>query len=384
MVALLEYQSKSLLSGAGLPVPAGTVVRSTADLGALDLTGARYAVKAQVPAKERATAGGVRIVDGAEAAREAARGLLAVTIGGHAVSSVLVEQAVDIAAEWFVCVMIDPWGPGLTVQCSAEGGTGVEARLAAGGGVAFAFGPADVPDGTVLAAAWGWSDPLRVRIADFAARLCRLALRFDLLLLEVNPLAVDSAGNLVVLDAHITADDSAEYRQAWLTDLDTDLDVAHPARAWRRRYGGDFAVTDPAGTVALLNTGAGAGMLLTDELRSLGARTFNFSDIRAGTPADREERFGAAIDLILSGERVDTVLICIHAGITDLREIGDLLVRSVERLNAARRQVVVRLEGPHSLEASRPLSGRPDVVVQSDLRRAVEATAALTRRTGIA
>jgi succinyl-CoA synthetase beta subunit len=345
------------------------------------LPAGRLAVKAQVPAKERAAAGGVVLADDHAAAAAAAQRMLGALVHQYPVRSVLVEEAADIAAEWLASVMIDPWQRGLVVQCSDQGGSGVEDRLAADGGFSYGFSPGAPPDGATLARAWGWDDPVRQRVAGFAAALCRLAVERDLLLLEVNPLAVTTAGEVLALDVHVTVDDAAEFRQPWLAELAGDLDQVHPAWAWRRRYGGDFTVTDRTATVALLNTGAGAGMLLTDELWARGVRTYDFSDIRAGTPDRREDRFAAAIDLILDGDRVDTVLVCIHAGITDLREVGGVLAQSVDTLRAAGRNVVLRLEGPHAEEASAALAGRPGLVVEADQRRAVEAAAMLTGAT---
>lgn len=387
MVALIEHQAKALLATSGLPVPRGWVVRDPSRLAAAiaDVpTAARLAVKAQVPAKNRSAVGGVVLVDTRDEAELATRRLLGSRIYGHRVNSVLIEEALETAAEWFLCVLVDPWGGGLTIQCSDQGGSGVEGRLAAGAsaGATHSFLPSTVPDGDTLARAWGWvDDPLRRRVADLAGHLCRLTVENDLLLLEINPLGVTPDGDLVVLDVHVSVDDAAEFRQPWFADLEDELDVVHPGRAWRRRYGGDFAVTDGDGTVALLNTGAGAGMLLMDEFDSRGITTYNFSDIRAGTPAGRPERFRAAVDLILQGHAVDTVLICIHAGITDLREVSTDLVESVETLSSAGRNIVVRLQGPHSTEASADFLGRPRVVVEPDLRRAVDAIVELTGRT---
>ncbi|MBC6462589.1 ATP-grasp domain-containing protein [Actinomadura sp. HBU206391] len=384
MVALIEHQAKALLATSGLPVPRGWVVRDSgrpaaavADVPAT----ARFAVKAQVPAKNRAAVGGVVLVDTRAEAEEAARRLLGGRIHGHPVNSVLIEEAIEIAAEWFLCVLVDPWQGGLTVQCSDQGGSGVEGRLAGGAGTTYSFQPSGVPDGDTLARAWGWTaDPLRRRIADLAADLCRLAVAYDLLLLEINPLGVTPGGDLVVLDAHISVDDAAEFRQPWFAALEEELDIVHPGRAWRRRYGGDFAVTDGDGTVALLNTGAGAGMLLMDQFGERGITTYDFSDIRAGTPGRRPERFRAAVELILQGHAVDTVLICIHAGITDLREVGTDLVETVDALGTAGRNVVVRLQGPYSAEASERFAGLPRTVVEPELQRAVDAVVELTGR----
>lgn len=374
MVALIEHQAKALLAAAGVPVPDYVVVRHPDDvaagLAAMPAAGG-LVVKAQVPAKNRAEDGGVVVTTAAEA-EGVAREVFGRSVHGHLVRTVLLEQAVAIASEWFVCIMVDPWGRGLVVQCSASGGSGVEDRLAQGAGDEYLFRPGATPSANLLVAAWGWAAERRA-VAEFAARLCAVAVQHDLLLLEINPLAVTGDGSLIVLDAHVTVDDAAEFRQGWLSDLEDELADIHPGRAWRRQFGGDFAVTNPDGRVALLNTGAGAGMLLMDELDARGITSYDFSDIRAGNPARRPERFRAAVELILYGSAVETVLICVHAGITDLREVGGDLLESVQTLSDGGRNVVVRLQGPHSVEASAQFRGRARVVVEPDLCRAVEA-----------
>lgn len=326
-------------------------------------------VKAQVPAKNRAAVGGVVAAAAGDDAKRAITDLLGRRIHGHRVRCVLVEERLEVAAEWFLCVLVDPWGHGLTVRCTDRGGSGVEDRLAAGSGWTHSFAPSAPPSADQLAARWG-AVPEGIR--TLALRLCKLAIERDLLLLEINPLGVTTDGDLAVLDAHVTVDDAAEFRQPWLASMRAELDEVHPARAWSRRYGGDFTVIDAEGTVALLNTGAGAGMLLIDELARRGVRSYDFSDIRAGTPTNRVERFTAAVDLICAGSRVDTVLVCIHAGITDLRTLTHDLLDCVERLVASGRRVIVRLQGPHSPDASAAFAGRPGVRVEPDLARAVD------------
>lgn len=376
MVALLEFQAKNLLRDAGVGVPEGILVRpgdAAPDLG----DDGNWVCKAQVATKDRAASGGIRFADGSSEAREHVLALLTGDVDGHQAVAVLVEEKVPIAQEWFVSVITDPWGSGMVLQVSDAGGSGVEDRLISGGSHHVSFAPTTPPSASDLLTALGWTaaDPVHGRIADLCAALCRIAAERDLLLLEINPLAVTAEGQVVIVDAHVTVDDSAEFRQGWLTDLDADLDQVHRGRAWRRRYGGDFKVVDPEGTVALLNTGAGAGMLVMDELDRRGVRAFNFSDIRAGTLSQRHERFDAAADLICGGEHVRVVLINIHAGITDLRTLGDDLAHLARRFAAASLPTVVRLQGPHAPEVSAALGSLPLVEVESRLDAAIELVA---------
>lgn len=379
MVALLEFQAKNLLRDAGVGVPVGLLVRYGDE--AFDLGGGDWVCKAQVATKNRAAWGGIRFADDSVQAREHVLALLAGDVDGHRAVAVLVEEKVPIVEEWFVSVITDPWGSGMILQVSDAGGSGVENRLTSGDSHHVSFAPTAQPTASKLLVALGWSDgdPVRRRIADLCADLCRIAIERDLLLLEINPLAVTVDGQIVIVDAHVTVDDAAEFRQGWLTGLDADLDQVHRGRAWRRRYGGDFKVVDPDGTVALLNTGAGAGMLVMDELDRHGVRAFDFSDIRAGTLGQRQERFDAAADLICAGEHVRVVLINIHAGITDLRTLRHDLARLIGRFAAASLPTVVRLQGPHAREVSAGLSSLPLVEVESRLDAAIELVVAHTK-----
>lgn len=380
MVALLEYQAKALLSGTGIQVPRGSVV-GDARASAAAIAGSsswQWMVKAQVPMKNRAAHAGVR-----PASRDKLPGvveaLLGTTVDGHVVRRVLVEEALDVAAEWFLSVIVDPWGGGLTLRGSDSGGSGVEERLAAGAGLPpLPFSALAPPSAHDVLAAWSaTADPVTAQVAAVAAALCALAVDNDLLLVEINPLAVTGDGDLVALDAHVEADEAADFRQQWRRAADADLDLVHPGRAWRRQYGADFKVLDPEGEVALLSTGAGGSMLLIDELTERGVRCYNFADIRAGTPWRRRERFQAAAEMIRAGTCVRAVLISVHAGVTDLREVTPVLVETARSLTGHGLGVVVRLQGPHAVEASVALERATGALVEPSLPRALAAAADL-------
>jgi succinyl-CoA synthetase beta subunit len=370
MVSLLEFQAKEMLRGAGIPVPDGVLLRST-DAAAPQPGAGGWVCKAQVAAKNRAASGGIRFADDPASVVAEVGALLSAEIAGRKPIAVLVEDRLSIAAEWFVSILTDPWGSGLMLQVSDAGGSGVEDRLSGGARRELSFAPSAPPTAAAILAAFGWSRPQEEQIARLCAALCRVALERDLLLLEVNPLVITHSGEAVVVDAHVTVDDAAEFRQQWLTSFDADLDRVHGGRAWRRRYGGDFKVIDERGRVAILNTGAGAGMLVMDELARHGIPAYNFSDIRAGTPHLRRERLDAAADLICAGSDVDAVLVNIHAGITDLRTVRADLDHVIRRFGAVGLPTVVRLQGAYSEETGAALGALPLVTVEPQLDRAL-------------
>lgn len=374
MSTLLEHQGKQLLARAGFRLPASFLVREgeTMDRALDEVPGPPWFVKAQVPAKGRARAGGIRRVTTRYDAKQAAGELLGRTVRGKLCRSVLVEEGLDGHEEWYLSVLVDPWGRGLTFACSPNGGTDVEEQAPQGRWVAT-FPLGRLPDADRLQRTW---QQVGVGAAPddlvaAAASLGLLVRENDLVLAELNPLGRDPSG-VVVLDAHVTADDAAAYRQDFVAEFEKELAQQEPGVAWRQRWGGDFRVLDAGGEVAMVNTGAGAGMLLIDELDRRNVSLWNFSDIRAGTPNCRSERFAAVTEEIAAADSVQVVLINFHAGITDLTEIRADIQAMVDCMQAAEVPVVLRLEGRGAGVVNASFSESRSVLIRPSLLHAID------------
>jgi len=378
VLVLLEHQAKALLAEAGLDVPRGVLLGRDEDVDTVrDRVGPPpWMVKAQVRGQRRAAWGGVVRVSSLE---ELARQRAALfEQRQHAFQHVLVERYRPVANEWFCGVVLDAAMAALRLILTAEGGGPVDAALADGRFASLLFDPAAPPDAARIAAQIAVPDPA---MADSAAALCAFAAARDCLLIEANPFGLDADGRVVVLDAHCTVDAAAEFRQPWIADFADEIARLDPDVAWRRRWDGDFFVLDNRGEVALINTGAGAGLFLIDELRRRSLHPFNFSDVRMAGIIRQPERMDAVVDRILASPSARTVLVNIHAGIGDPLETVHLVLAAAQRLRAAGRTIVVRLAGRNAERAGAVLSAE-HFTVRTSLREAldeVKAVAAAVR-----
>ncbi|MGH3279837.1 MAG: ATP-grasp domain-containing protein [Trebonia sp.] len=246
-----------------MPVPAGAVADNPDQ--------ARYAaallrepvvVKAQVPAGGRGEAGGVRPArTPAEAWREADT-ILGVTIKGHQVHKVLVVPASQVAAEYYLSFLLDRAGRGFLAIASAQGGADIE-ELAAERPEAVVTMPVDPATGfgaeqaRSLALAAGFP---RRDIDGVAAAMVALWETFtaeDALLVEVNPLARDTAGRIIALDGKVTLDGNARFRHPGHAEFASDFD-ADPLERRARAKGLNYVKLD--GQVGVIGNGAGLVM----------------------------------------------------------------------------------------------------------------------------
>jgi succinyl-CoA synthetase beta subunit len=395
---LFEYQGKDLFAAAGLPVLASLLARdgAEAERSAFDL-GYPLAVKAQVLTGGRGKAGGVRVVQRAEDLGEAVAAVLSLTIKGKPVRSVLLEQGVSVLREMYLAIVLDRGAKKPALMFSTRGGMDIEQVAAEA--------PADIlrlhldPTAPLaseltarIVAAAGLGDPeLDAQLADLAGRLWALYRDSDATLVEINPLAVvrlregdagsaeapaASAGGdparLIALDAKVTIDDNALYRQPELAALRPDEDDREKAA---REAGVTYLTLD--GTLGVLGNGAGLVMSTLDMIGAAGGAAADFCDVGGGA---RAERIAAALDIITSDARTRALLVNIFGGITR----GDEVARGVlawREGTPVRLPLVVRLDGNNADEGRRILeaAGLEGMVVTQSAVEAVELAVSAAR-----
>ena len=176
------------------------------------------------------------------------------------------------------------------------------------------------------------------QLTSIMSSLYRLFTENDLSLLEVNPLIIDGADNLVALDAKINIDDNALFRHPALADL-RDEAQEDPTEAAASRYDLNYITLD--GNIACMVNGAGLAMATMDVVKLNGGEPANFLDVGGGTNAERVKE---AFKIILSGEHVDAILVNIFGGIVRCDLIAEGIIAAVEEVGVSV-PVVVRLEG---------------------------------------
>ncbi|MDA7945843.1 MAG: ADP-forming succinate--CoA ligase subunit beta [Hyphomicrobiaceae bacterium] len=319
---LHEYQAKDLLSGFGVPLPAGDVAQSSsaAQNVARRLPGERYVVKAQVQAGGRGRAGGVKIVDSVAEVRQAAEDLLGQTLvteqtgpEGRSVRAVYVEEAIASERDIYVAVLVDRQSGRVALIGAKQGGEDIEERAAANPSIihTLLLKPDGVPvKGTFPAFAKkiGLTGPLSAKAVKLFEGLISAFLKNDASLIEINPLAVTASNDLVALDVKMVIDDNALFRHPEMRNF-RDRDELDPVELQAQENEINYVRMD--GDIGVVVNGAGLALATHDMLSDVGGVPANFMDIRTtATSLD----IAAGFDLLLSNPNVAAVLVNVHGG----------------------------------------------------------------------
>ena len=346
-----EHQAKELFAAAGLPIPRGDVARTAEEAREIaHRLGGRVVVKAQIHAGGRGKGGGVRVVDDAPAAEDAARAMLGMTLvtaqtgpEGREVGRLLIEEALDIAQELYVGLVIDRQLQQTVLMASAAGGMEIE-QVAADTPELIHREPIDPGTGLLpfqarrLAFELGLAGRVGTGVAVAMLAADRAFHRVDASLLEINPLVVTRAGDVLALDAKITLDDSALFRHADLREL-RDLSEEDSLEVEASKHALNYIRLD--GTIGCMVNGAGLAMATMDIIKLAGGEPANFLDVGGGANADQIRN---AFRLLLADENVRAVLINIFGGILRCDVLAEGVIAAVRELDVTL-PVVIRMEG---------------------------------------
>jgi succinyl-CoA synthetase beta subunit len=356
-----EYQAKTLLAKFGVPLLKGGVAytKDEAMDVARELGGTVSVVKAQIHAGGRGKGkfkddtsgkGGVRVVKtiedvGASAAAMLGHDLVTKQTGpaGKTVKRLYIEEGCDIKRELYLSLLVDRALGRVSFIASTEGGMDIE-QVAA-----------DTPDkivkqsvdpaagfqgyqGRKLAFALGLTGKQVAAFVTLLGNLYRAYVELDCSLIEINPLVVSAAGDVIALDAKMNFDDSALYRHHDLEGL-RDLDEEDPAETEAGKYALNYVKLD--GTIGCMVNGAGLAMATMDIIKLYGASPANFLDVGGGAT---KERVTAAFKIILKDPNVEGILVNIFGGIMRCDVIAEGVVAAAREVNL-HVPLVVRLEG---------------------------------------
>jgi succinyl-CoA synthetase beta subunit len=365
-VDLYEHQAKELFASYGVPVPTGRVAGTPAEARTVaHEIGGRVVIKAQVQVGGRGKAGGIQLADDPEQAAEMAERILGMDIRGHTVHKVLVERASDIAEEYYLSLLLDRAGRGYLAMASVEGGMEIE-EVAATRPEALARIPVDPLTGVNPATAREIATAARLPAtaidgaADLITKLWDVFAGSDATLVEVNPLVLTAAGEVMALDGKVTIDDNALYRQGDLAALQ-DTAAVDPLERLAASKGLNYVKLD--GSVGIIGNGAGLVMSTLDVVTYAGEeyggmRPANFLDIGGGASA---QVMADGLDLVLRDPSVRSVFVNIFGGITACDEVANGIVQALAMLGSeATKPLVVRLDGNNVEEGRR-------ILVEADL-----------------
>ena len=348
---LHEYQAKSLLGGFGVPSPKGRKAESADEaVAAAGELGLPAVVKAQIHAGGRGKAGGVRLCRTEAEVREAADALLGATLvtkqtgpDGRVVRTLLVEEGVDIARELYASIVVDRSSGRPIVIASASGGMDIE-EVAERSPEKILTETVDPAMGLQpfqarrLALGLGLEGGVFRRGASFLLDLYRAFDGLDASQVEINPMLVTASGEVVALDAKVSVDDSALFRQKEAAEL-RDLHEESPLEVEAGRYGLNYIKLD--GAVGCMVNGAGLAMATMDIVKLAGSSPANFLDVGGGANAEQIEN---AFRILTQDEDVRAVLINIFGGILRCDRLAEGLIAAVRKLDT-RLPIVIRMKG---------------------------------------
>ena len=352
---LLEYQGKQLLRRHGVPVPEGVHATSLeeATQGAADI-GYPCVIKAQVLIGGRGKAGGIKVAKDADEAEQHAKAILGMDIRGLTVHELWIEEASDIAAEYYASIVFDRSARAPLVMLSTKGGMDIE-EVADSDPDAIArlhvdplLGFQDF-HGRRLAFEAGVDADVVRPVGVLLAKLYDAFIAEEAMLLEVNPLIVTSEREVRALDAKVTLDDNSLFRHADNAAL-RDPSAEDPQEQMAKERGLTYVKLD--GDIGILGNGAGLVMSTLDVVAQAGGSPANFLDAGGGSKADA---IVSAVEVILSDDKVKAVLFNIFGGITRCDEVAKGLIEAFDQVKP---QVpfVVRLDGTNDEEGRRLLA----------------------------
>lgn len=383
---LHEHQSKDLLAQYGILVPNGKIAFNLDEALAIykDFGDDKVIVKTQVHAGGRGKAGGVKIVASEAALTDVVNSLLGrhlvtqqTDAKGLAINRVLIEQLSAISREIYLGLLIDRASKRIVFMASSEGGMDIE-EVAANTPekiLKTAIEPvAGLQGYQCRDLAFGLNlEGVQIKqLAQIMSGLYRLFSELDASLIEINPLIVTVNGEIMALDAKISFDDNALYRQKEIAALrDSSQEDARELEA--SEHGLNYVPLK--GNIACMVNGAGLAMATMDEIKLQGGNPANFLDVGGGTTA---AKVSSAFKLIVSDDRVKAILVNIFGGIVRCDLIAEGVIAAIKEI-ALNIPVVVRLEGNNAAQGKKLLADSGlDIITASDLEDGAKKAVAIT------
>ncbi len=362
---LFEYQGKQLFARFGIPVSPGEAV-TTVDgaVEAAERIGFPVVVKAQVQVGGRGKAGGIKLAADATEVRRHASNILEMDIKGHLVHTVWIEQASDIADEYYASFTLDRAAKLHLGLLSSQGGVDIE-QVAVTAPEAIARLHVDPFAGLTEAQCHSWVDAAslateaRDGAVDILMKLYTCYVEGDCDLVEINPLILTPDGRVHALDAKVTLDDNASFRHPEWSEYEK-TQVLDDREREAKSKGLNYIGLD--GTVGIIGNGAGLVMSTLDVVNQVGGTAANFLDVGGGAGADL---LANAVELINHDANVRSIFINIFGGITKCDEVANGIVEALRRVDL-RSPIVVRLDGTNAAEGREILSSHEsDMLIAS-------------------
>jgi len=388
-VNIHEHQAKEIFRRYGIPVPAGSAAMSVKEVEArAEEMGGHVVVKAQIHAGGRGKAGGVKIANSPEEARAFAASIFGRPLvthqtgpAGRVVKRLLVEEPCEIERELYLGMVIDRGAGVVSIIASGEGGVEIE-EVAARSPEKICREVIDPAVGLVpfqarrLAFRLGLPKTLVGKAVSLVSGLYRAFTELDCSLIEVNPLVVTRAGDLIALDAKMSFDDNALYRHPEVREL-RDENEEDPREREAAKHGLSYIALP--GNIGCMVNGAGLAMATMDTIKAAGGEPANFLDVGGGADVAKVK---AAFSILLADKAVKVILINIFGGILRCDVLAEGVVQAAREVSLDV-PLVVRMEGTN-VEKGKQILARSgvNVTTASDMAEAAGLAVQAAARVG--
>lgn len=352
-----EYQAKDIFTKYGIPINLGYLCHSVDDvISAYEKLDAKLVVvKAQVLTGGRGKAGGVKLAKDTIEVRNHAANILGMDIKGYTVDRVLLAMAEDIESEYYVSFVIERNTKSTLLMLSKEGGVDIEdvAKKTPEKIHKIAIDPTiGMPDYLARQAAFHLFDDIKQvrQAATIFQKLYKLFVETDASLAEINPLILTPDNRVVAIDAKMTFDDNALYRQQKIKTLFEPTEEEKKEQLAKTK---GFSYVHLGGEIGCMVNGAGLAMTTMDMIKLYGGKPANFLDIGGSS---NPTKVIEAMKLLLSDKDVKVVLINIFGGITRCDDVANGLLQAFKQIET-NIPIVIRLTGTNEAEGRALLVG---------------------------
>ena len=358
---LFEYQARDLFELHNVPVLGGAVAYTPDEAeAAAAKMGGKVVVKAQVKIGGRGKAGGVKLAQDANEAKEKASAILGMDIKGHRVDKVMIAQAAPIESEYYLSILLDRANRNFLVMASVSGGMDIEevahktpeklARIGIDPNKGI-----DKARALEIVKAGDFPSDVADQVAEVLVKLWASFVAEDATLMEINPLVKTADGKIIALDGKVTLDDNADFRHPNHADLE-DKAAANPLEAAAKEKNLNYVKL--SGEVGIIGNGAGLVMSTLDVVayagEKYGVKPANFLDIGGGASA---QVMADGLSIILGDSEVKSVFVNVFGGITACDAVANGIVQALAILgDKATKPIVVRLDGNNVAEGRRILN----------------------------
>ena len=352
-----EHQAKEILKEFGAPVSNGVVIFEINEIKEKikSLKSKEFVLKAQIHAGGRGKAGGVKLVKNLQDLELEAKKMMGKTLVTHqtgpegkVVKRLYIEEASDIAKEFYLSCLVDRESAKIVFISSVAGGMDIE-KVASETPDKIITNKVDLKDEITnsevekIILPYSFNENQKIEASKLVKGLYKILIQKDAGLIEINPLIITKTDKVICLDAKMNFDDNAIFRQSKILQL-RDLNEEDPAEIEASKH--DLAYIKLNGSIGCMVNGAGLAMATMDIIKLYGKEPANFLDVGGGAS---KEKVSAALKIILSDKNVKGILVNIFGGIMRCDVLAQGVVDAAKEINISV-PLVVRLAGTNFKE----------------------------------